>query len=99
MADQPHSLTAADLAQLKAGVPSPVERPGTPIRLRTPADIGLLVARKRKELGLTQQDFADMAGVGRRFVSEVESGKPTSELGKVLGLLQSLGYDLNAARR
>lgn len=58
------------------------------------AEIGVMVAARRKERGLSQQDFADLAGVGRRFVSELERGKPTAEIGKMLKVLNTLGLDL-----
>ncbi|WP_428040612.1 hypothetical protein [Devosia psychrophila] len=35
-----------------------------------------------------------MAGVGRRFLSELENGKPTAEIGKVLQVLTALGIDM-----
>ncbi len=50
----------------------------------SPADLGRLVRKVREGRGLSQQEFADLAGVGRRFLSELENGKPTLELGKVL---------------
>ncbi|GGA54395.1 helix-turn-helix transcriptional regulator [Pelagibacterium lentulum] len=58
------------------------------------AEIGAMVAARRKTRGLSQQDFADLAGVGRRFVSELERGKPTAEIGKTLRVLNTLGLDL-----
>jgi len=45
---------------------------------------------------LSQQDFADLAGVGRRFVSELESGKPTLEIERVLRVCKAAGIDLTA---
>jgi len=40
-----------------------------------------------------------MAGVGRRFVSELENGKETLEIGRVLKVCQALGIDLVARKR
>jgi y4mF family transcriptional regulator len=65
----------------------------------TPRDLGLLVKRARKELGMTQQRFADLAGIGRRFVSELEAGKPSMEFGKVMEACKAIGIDLQATRR
>ncbi len=62
--------------------------------LSSVADLGIVVRRKRKEMGLTQQQFADLTGVGRRFVLELEAGKPTLEFGRVLKVCQSIGIDL-----
>ena len=46
---------------------------------------------KRKEDGLTLADTADLCGVGYRFLSDLENGKPTAELGKTLQALTALG--------
>jgi y4mF family transcriptional regulator len=58
------------------------------------SDIGIAVRNARKTKSLTQQEFADLAGVGRRFLSELESGKPTLEIGKVLKVAVAAGIQL-----
>lgn len=68
--------------------------PGQGVIVRSVEDIGARVAQMRKARGYSQQSFADLAGVGRRFVSELESGKPTAEIGKILQVLTALGLDL-----
>ncbi len=68
-------------------------------RLATAADLGVVVRERRKTLGMTQQDVADAAGTGRRFVSELEAGKPTLEIGKILAVCQALGLDLGVTTR
>ena len=65
-----------------------------PIKVRSTEQLGLAVACARKERGYSQQQFADLAGVGRRFVSDLENGKPTAEIGKVLQILTALGIDM-----
>lgn len=67
---------------------------GQGVIVRSVEDIGARVAQMRKARGYSQQSFADLAGVGRRFVSELESGKPTAEIGKILQVLTALGLDL-----
>ena len=62
--------------------------------IRSVGELGDFVLSRRKARKLSQQEFADLAGVGRRFVSELESGKPTAEIGKVLQVLQALGIDM-----
>jgi transcriptional regulator with XRE-family HTH domain len=42
-------------------------------------------------MGLSQLDAAGLCGVGERFLSELERGKTTAELGKVLQVLNRLG--------
>ena len=63
------------------------------------ADIGKLVKRARKSMKLTQSDFAAHAGVGRRFVSELEGGKPTLEFDKVIACAIAAGIDVSAKKR
>ena len=62
----------------------------------TAADLGRLVRRRRDELRLSQLQLARAAGTGRRFVSELESGKPSLELGRVLSVCRALGIHLLA---
>jgi y4mF family transcriptional regulator len=65
-------------------------------RISTAADIGRLIKAARQQRQLSQQDFADLAGVGRRFISELENGKATLEFDKVLHVAASVGIDLFA---
>lgn len=57
------------------------------------------MAQSRRTKGYSQQEFADLAGVGRRFISNLENGKPTAEIGKVLQVLTALGLDLELRAR
>ena len=61
----------------------------------SPADIGILVRRTRKAAGLRQDDLAGLAGVGTRFLIELEAGKPTVRLDKLLAVLATLGIALH----
>lgn len=63
------------------------------------ASFGALVRKTRKEQGLTQTDLAEWCGVGINFVSDVERGKPTVEMGRALRLAEMLGIDVVAKRR
>jgi y4mF family transcriptional regulator len=62
--------------------------------IHTVKDLGQAVRAERKNKGLTQQKFADLAGVVRRFVSELEQGKQTLEIGKVLKVAAAAGIHL-----
>lgn len=53
--------------------------------------LGQLVRRVRKQSGLRQDELAGAAGVGIRFIVDLESGKPTLQIGKVLYVLDTLG--------
>ncbi len=66
-------------------------------RTLTPADIGRVVRATRKSAGLRQDELAGAAGVGLRFLVELERGKPTAQIGKALQVLQALGCSLDIA--
>ena len=53
----------------------------------------------RKAAGLTQAEVSKRAGVGLRFVRELEQGKPTVRLDKVKQVLDLLGYELCIRRK
>jgi y4mF family transcriptional regulator len=50
-----------------------------------------MVRRVRKRAGLRQDELAGAAGVGIRFIVDLEAGKPTLQVGKVLHVLDALG--------
>ena len=52
------------------------------------------VRNYRKRYKMTQKDLADRAGVGLRFVRELERGKPTLRMDKVNGVLDLFGHQL-----
>ena len=57
----------------------------------TPETIGEWVKNTRKAMGVTQKDLAMTSGTGLRFIIDMEKGKPTCQLGKVLTVLHTLG--------
>lgn len=57
-------------------------------------DIGKIVRNTRKKQGATQSEFASLCGVGVRFISELENGKPTAQVGKLLQVLKCLGLEM-----
>lgn len=61
--------------------------------------LGELIRRRRRELGLTQTEVADVANTNLRFVSELERGKPTARLENVMRVLATLGIELEARTR
>ena len=63
-------------------------------KVHSPADLGSAVRKRRKEDGLTLVDAAALCGVGYRFLSDLENGKPTAELGKTLQVLAALGLEI-----
>lgn len=67
--------------------------------ITTVAEIGNLIREERVRQGLTQTDLAGISGVGITFISQLENGKTTVEMGRVLNVLTMLGIDLIAERR
>ncbi|MDR1111321.1 MAG: helix-turn-helix transcriptional regulator [Deltaproteobacteria bacterium] len=61
------------------------------IFIDSPADLGTSIRKARKALRLTQPQLALAAGVGVRFIVELEAGKPTVRLKNVLQVLGALG--------
>lgn len=56
--------------------------------------LGTILRTARKHLGLTQSQLALAAGVGTRFIVELEAGKPTVRLEHVLRVVDALGLEL-----
>ncbi len=61
--------------------------------------LGALVRKERKSQKLTQEQLAALAGVGVRFVRELEAGKPSCQIGRAMQVLGTLGLDLAVSRR
>ena len=59
--------------------------------IQTPRDIGVAIRKTRKAMRITQKDLALTSGTGLRFIIDLEKGKPTCQLAKVLTVLQTLG--------
>ncbi len=66
------------------------------VRIQSPKTLGLLIRATRKTQRIRMDDLAGSAGVGPVFVREVERGKETVQLGRVLYLLAELGIELRA---
>ena len=58
-------------------------------------DLGNLIRNVRKQQGLTQSDLAIACQVGVRFIVDLENGKETAQVGKVLRVCNMLGFKLN----
>jgi len=58
-----------------------------------------MIRTRRRELGLTQTEVAEVANANLRFVSELERGKPTARLANVMRVLETLGIELEAKVR
>lgn len=55
------------------------------------AELGKRIRDERKRQKVTQLQLAGIAGTGVRFISDLENGKETSELGKTMAVIRALG--------
>ena len=60
---------------------------------------GAAIRKRRKELGYTQQFVSEFSGISVSFISNLENGKSTAELGKAIYLANLLGLDCNLVPR
>lgn len=67
--------------------------------VHTSKDIGSEIRKRRKELGYTQGFLADYVGVSASFLSELENGKETIQLNKLMDVMSLLGMDMCITRR
>lgn len=65
-----------------------------PVKIKRVADIGSLIQVVRKDQGMTQLDIAGLGGTGNRFIVDLEKGKETVQMQKVLDVLALLGLEL-----
>lgn len=57
-------------------------------------EFGAAIRNRRKKLGYTQKDISEYTGFSISFLSELENGKETAEIGKALVVAAILGLDL-----
>ena len=66
------------------------------MKIRTARDLGALIRDRRKKMGLDQLSLAKHAGTSRKWIVEIEKGKPRAGFAMVLRTLQALGVSLDA---
>jgi y4mF family transcriptional regulator len=62
--------------------------------IRTSVELGAVIREQRKRLALKQLDLAGLGNTGNRFIVDLENGKPTVQLQKVLDLIDLLGLEV-----
>lgn len=77
----------------------PVREHDDDIMIQSTRDIGQIIREVRKRHAITQSDLALTAGTGLRFIVELEKGKPTCQIGKVLQVLEVLGIQCNLSKQ
>lgn len=68
-------------------------------QVKTTEEFGRAIRARRKELGYTQAFLADYAGVSASFLSELENGKETIQLGKAMTIMSLLGMNMAVMKR
>jgi len=64
---------------------------------KNPQQLGAAIRARRRQLNVTQKDLAMTCGTGLRFIIDLEKGKPTCQIGKILQVLQALGLKLQVS--
>lgn len=62
-------------------------------------ELGVTIGRRRKTLGLGQEELAELAQVSVRFVRALEHGKVSTRLDKVFDVLEALGLEVTVQVR
>jgi y4mF family transcriptional regulator len=74
---------------------SPIEDIQMKHTIQSTEELGLVIRAVRKSTQVRQDDLAAVVGVSRQFTVDVEKGKPTVQLARVLRLLKELGIELS----
>ena len=69
------------------------------MKVTDPAQLGQMIRERRKELGYTQSYISEFTGFSVSFISDLENGKETAEIGKAMTLISLLGFDIKLERR
>jgi DNA-binding XRE family transcriptional regulator len=73
------------------GDPPDLTAAANPYRLYTAASVGPAIQMYRERAGLTQAELAEMAGLNRTYLSDLEQGKETEQMRRILRVLKLLG--------
>lgn len=69
------------------------------IAVTSVGELGALIRQTRKRQKMTQQDISGLAGLGNRFIIDLEHGKETVQAQKVIDVLNLLGLELIVRKR
>lgn len=61
--------------------------------------LGSAIKERRKELNYTQKFLSEVTGLSSSFISDLEHGKETTEIGKVIFLINTLGLNFILEKR
>ena len=69
------------------------------MKINNPADFGRVIKERRNKLGYTQSYISDFTGLSVSFISDLENGKATTEIGKAFELANLLGMNIELNER
>ena len=69
------------------------------MKISTAKELGKKKKKRREKLQYTQSYVSEYTGLSISFISEVENGKETAQIGKVMQLIEILGMDLEIKER
>lgn len=69
------------------------------MKITDTVSLGRAIASRRKQLKYTQVYISQVTGLSTSFLSDLENGKPTAEIGKTIQLINLLGLDLMVEER
>lgn len=72
---------------------------GVQMKIQDSKSFGKMIKEKRKKLGYTQKYICEVSGISASFISDLENGKTTVELGKAIYLANLLGIDVELNER
>ena len=64
------------------------------MKITDAASLGNAIRSRRKELNYTQGFISEITGLSVSFLSDLENGKPTAEIGKTIEVINLLGLDI-----
>lgn len=68
-------------------------------RTDSPAELGSTIRKRRRDVGLTQEDLALSIGVNRKVIGQLEGGKETVRLDIALNAARALGLNVGVEAR
>lgn len=90
---------ASDTEAIIRSITAGMQHPGGDVNEELPlTDLTDFIKLRRKKAGLTQEELAQRAGVGLRFLRELEQGKDTLRMDKVNQVLKMFGHELGPMR-
>ncbi len=69
------------------------------MQVNDPLSLGQAIRNRRKELSYTQKYISEVTGFSMSFLSDLENGKATCEIGKTIHLINLLGLDIDIEAR